>query len=349
VQIAAAPVALGALVPLGTPGLWLTGAERSLQLVGLSVALGGLAGRGLSRQYKGPRAGALPGPWALRGSLVGLAASAALALTALAGPVLATRLAQPAPPGLPGGGTAKIAAAELVLFAAGALLARLRRPGWAAVALCGIVAAEGIRSHPDGVVPVAGALVTWCHLLPAVLWAGMLLYALRAGLAWRARPAAARGIIGLYATAAAWLFALVLISGVVSALILVPIGALLHTAYGAVLIIKAALVGLAAGLALAGRRWLRRRPAPGVGLAAGPGPSAGAGPSTATRLEVCALAAVLMLTGVLTVLSPPARSGTARAPAGQERPQPRPVQPGPMQAGPIQPGPVQPRTVRAGA
>ncbi len=195
--------------------------------------------------------------------------------------------------------------AEAILFALAAVLARARRPGWAGAALCGVVLAEGIRSHPEGVIPVAGALVTCCHLLPAVLWAGMLLYALRAGLAWRDNLAAAQGIIGLYATAAAWLFALVLITGVVSALVLVPLGELLHTAYGLFLIAKAALVCAAAGLALAGRRWLRRRPA------------AGAGPSAATRLELCALAAVLILTGVLTVLTPPARAAATGPSAGR--------------------------------
>jgi copper transport protein len=296
-----------AAVSLATPGLWLTGAERGLMLAGLAVALGGLAGRGLSRQYKGERGGPLPSPWALRGALVGLMASLALALTAAAGPGLAARLAVPAPPGLPGGGTAKIAVAEAVLFALAAVLLRVRRSGWACVVLCGVVLAEGVRSHPEGVIPVAGALVTCCHLLPAVLWAGMLVYAVRAGLAWRAYPAAAQGIVALYATAAAWLFALVLITGVVSALVLVPVGALLHTAYGLFLIAKAALVCAAAGLALAGRRWLRTR------SAASPGPPA------ATRLEAGALAAVLMLTGVLTVLTPPDRAGAgpsaARPPA----------------------------------
>ena len=62
-----------ASVPLTTPGLWLTGIERGLMLAGLALALGGLAGRGLARHYKGARPGPLPGPWALRGSLLGAA------------------------------------------------------------------------------------------------------------------------------------------------------------------------------------------------------------------------------------------------------------------------------------
>lgn len=283
---------------MSTPALWLTGLERGLMFAGLALALGGLAGRGLARQYKGARPGPLPPPWALRGALVGLAASCALLVTALAGPGIAAGLAQPAPPGLRSGGTAEIAAVEAVLFALAALAFRLRRPGWGAVLLAGVVLAEGIRSHPEGVIPVAGALVTYCHLLPALLWAGMLAYALRTGIAWRGYPVAAQGIIRLYATAAAWLFALVVITGIVSALVLVPLHSLLTTAYGGFLIAKAVIVCGAAGLAVAGRMWLRRPAAPG-------------GPAAVTRLEICALAAVLAIAGILTVLAPPAKPSSA--------------------------------------
>jgi len=180
--------------------------------------------------------------------------------------------------------------------------------------LSGVVLAEGIRSHPEGVVPVAGALVTYCHLLPAMLWAGMLAYALRTAIAWRHHPAAAQGIIRLYAAAAAWLFALVVITGIVSALVLVPLSSLLTTAYGRFLIAKAVIVAVAAGLAVAGRMWLTRKAAPG------------AGPALVTRLEICALAVVLVITGILTVLTPPAKptraSSVAPVPAALHRPAP---------------------------
>ncbi len=182
-----------------------------------------------------------------------------------------------------------------MLFALAAVALRLRRSGLAAALLSGVVLAEGIRSHPEGVIPAAGAFVTYCHVFPALLWAGMLFYALRAALAWRHHPDAAQGIVRLYATAAAWLFGVVLITGVVSALVLVPVGSLLTTAYGRFLIAKAVIVCVAAGLALAGRRWLRRQAEPG------------AGPALVTRLEVGAMAAVLLITGILTVLTPPAR------------------------------------------
>jgi copper transport protein len=297
---AAAPVSLA------TPDLWLTGIERAIMLAGLALALGGLAGRGLSRHYKGHRPGPLPAPWALRGSLVGAAASALLLITAVAGPGLAAQLARPNPPGLTSGGTAQIAAVELVLFVLAAVLLRLRRSGSAALLLSGVVIAEGIRAHPEGVVPAAGAFVTYCHVFPALLWAGMLFYAIRASIAWRTHPAAAYGILKLYATAAAWLFALVLVTGVISALVLVPLGSLFTTTYGLFLVAKAILVGVAAGLAVAGRVWLRRHPR-----------TAG-GPALATKLEIVALAAVIAITGILTVLTPPAKATSAPStPPGQ--------------------------------
>lgn len=286
---------ISAAARLSVPGLWLTGLERGLMLAGLVIALGGLAGRGLARQYKGERPGTLPGPWAVRGSLLGVAACAALLVTALAGPGLAAELASPPAAGLRSGGTAEIAAVEVALFALAAVLARLRRPGLAALMLSGVIVAEGIRSHPEGVVPVGGALLAFCHVTPAVLWAGLLAYALRTGIEWRHHPAAVRGIIRLYATAAAWLFAMVLISGIISAVLLVPIGSVLTTAYGLFLVAKILVVGAAAGFAVAGRRWLGRDPVPGVG------------PSRSTRLELAVLAIVLAITGILTVLTPPAK------------------------------------------
>jgi copper transport protein len=287
-----------AAAPLSAPVLWLTAVERSVMLAGLAVALGGMAGRGLSRQYKGDWPGPLPGPWAIRGSLLGAIACAALLITALAGPGLAAELSRPAPEGLRSGGTAEIAAIELGLFVLAAVLLRFRRSGPAALLLSGVVLAEGIRSHPEGIIAGAGAFVAYCHVFPAILWAGMLLYAIRAALAWRDHPEAAQGIVRLYATAAAWLFALVVLTGVISALVVLPLGSLgsaLTTAYGLFLIAKVVVVAVAAGLAMAGRAWLRRHPV------------AGAGPALVTKLEVAALATVLAITGVLTVLTPPAR------------------------------------------
>jgi len=297
---------------LTAPALWLTGLERSLLLAGLSVALGGLAGRGLARQYLARQdtpalPAPLPEPWALRGSLAGLVASAALLVTALAGPGAAASLARPPVAGLGSRATAVIAAAELACFALAAILLRFRLSSWGVLPLLGVVLAEGIRAHPEGMIPAAGALLTYCHLLPAVLWAGMLVYTARAVIAWRASAESVRGLLRLYGTAAAWLFAVVVATGAASALLLVPAGSLLTTSYGRFLIAKAALVAVVTALALASRAGLRRPAEPGAGLPA------------AVRLEIGALAAVLAVTGILTVLTPPAKpvlSAAARQAAG---------------------------------
>jgi copper transport protein len=158
--------------------------------------------------------------------------------------------------------------------------------------------------------PLAGALLTICHLLPAVIWAGMLCYVLQAAVAWRGDPPAMRGLIRLYANAAAWLFAVVVITGIASALLLVPISSLLTTDYGRFLLVKSALVVVVACLAIAGRKALNRPVA------------AGAGPARVTRAELATLAAVLIITGFLTVITPPAKSvfGGSAAPAGRAGP-----------------------------
>jgi copper transport protein len=270
------------------PGFWLVAALRWVQFAALAAAVGGIAGRALARDHAGPAPAPLPGPWALRASLLGTAASAGLA-----GDVAAHA-------SLTHTGDGVIALIELAAFALAAVLLRLRRPGLSLLPLYTVIGAEGVRAHPETIVPVGGALLTWCHLVPAALWAGMLCYSVRAALAWRADPVAVRRLIGLYARAAGWLFATVVVTGLVSALVLVPVGSLLTTTYGRVLIIKAVLVAVAAALAVAGRRWLRREPEPEPG----PGPGPGPGLALATRLEVATLAAVLAATAVLTALAP---------------------------------------------
>lgn len=270
---------------LADPVVWETAVARWLLFAGLSVALGGLAGRGLARQYKGKFPVPLPAPWALRASLLGAAASAWLALIAASVVHL---------PHLFSTTAGAIAGIEFVLFLIAAVLMRLRQPNLGVLALLGVVAAEGVRAHPQSILPVAGAAITYCHLLPAAIWAGMLFYTLRTAMAWRYHPADMRNLLRLYAAAAAWLFAIVVITGIISALVLVPLGSLLTTTYGRVLIVKAVLVAVAAGLAVAGRVFLRRRPEPG------------AGPSRATKVECGMIAAVLAVTGLLTALTPPA-------------------------------------------
>ncbi len=280
-------------VPLSTPGLWLTGLERAVLLAGLALALGGLAGRALARNYKEEAPAPLPEPWAVQGCLIGLGAAAALIVTALVDPTLATNLARPLVPGPRGAATLVIACLEFAGFAAAALMIRYGKTGPGTQALLGVVFVESLRGHPEGLLPLAGALLTICHALPAVVWAGLLAYIVRAAIAWRADPVAMRGLIRLYGNAAAWLFGTVVATGVLSAVLLVPLRSLFTTDYGRLLVIKAALVLVVAGLAIAGRAALNRRA------------EAGAGPALVTRVECGMLAAVLVVTGLLTVITPP--------------------------------------------
>jgi copper transport protein len=282
----------GVSARLSMPVVWETAVARWLLFAGLSVALGGLAGRGLARNYKGNFPVPLPAPWALRASLLGAAASAWLALIAVGGADIVAGLVHV--PRLLSTTAGAIAAVELVLFALAATALRLRQPSLSVLPLLGVVGAEGVRAHPESIIPVVGALITYCHLLPAALWAGMLFYTLRTAVTWRYHPADMRGLMRLYGNAAAWLFALLVITGVISALVLVPLGSLLTTTYGRVLIVKAALVAFAAGMAVAGRIWLRHQPAQGTG------------PARSTRVECGLIAAVLAVTGLLTALTPPA-------------------------------------------
>jgi len=321
---------------------------RWLMLAGLAGALGGLAGRGLARQYKGTAPAPLPPPWALRSSLLGLAATAGLTVVIFSARALLTLHAHPAVAALLTVSQGGLTGIECAAFALAAGALRLRQPGLSVPPLLAVVLAEAIRAHPEGIVPVGGALLSMVHVLPAVMWAGMLVYTLRTALAWRQDPAAMRGLVRLYANAAVWLFAVVVLTGVVSALVLVPLGSLLTTAYGVMVIVKAVLVAAVAAAAIAGRAWLGRtapvrgddppgppaissrgtNPPEPPDRRSGPRPASSAvgngpaqpavsqGPARATRLECYGLAAVLAATAVLTVLTPPAapaRGAPARA------------------------------------
>ena len=297
-----APASLGAVAAAApsVPGQWPTAILRWALFVALAAALGGLAGRalaGLFREQVPPVP--LPSPWALRASLLGVVASAGLAALQVGSGNLVTGAEHLSVPELLSNSPGTITVVEFASFAVAAVLLRLRQPAVAAVPLLAVVAAEGLRAHPENVAGAGGAVLTWAHLLAVALWAGMLLYVVRAAIAWRDHPRAVRALVRLYARVAAWLFALVVVTGLVAALVLVqPLSDLFTTGYGQVLLVKAALVGAAALLAVAGRRWLRHRPAPG------------AGPALATRLESGTLAGVLAVAALLTTLPAPALAGS---------------------------------------
>ena len=307
-----APVSLGSTVtaPESSPGQWPVAVLRWLLFAGLAVGLGGIAGRVLAAWFRGGARstltavawGPLPRPWALRGALLGAVASAGLALLVLGGGSFTAGIEHFSVPRLLSGGAGVVTAVEFAAFAAAAVLARLRRPGWAVLPLLGVVAAEGLRAHPENVVPAGGAVLTWAHLLAAALWAGMLLYVVRGALAWRSDPAAVHGLVKAYARVAAWLFILVVATGVIEALLLVPLPDLFTTDYGRALVIKAVIVAVAAGLAVVGRLWLRRNPAPGTG------------PARVTRLEAVTLAMVLAAAAVLTTFAAPSLATSGSLP-----------------------------------
>src|ERR1700684_1472913 len=141
----------GGSARLSMPLVWAPAAARWLRCAGLSVALGGLAGRGLARQYKGTFPVPLPAPWALRASLLGAAASAWLALIAVGAAGLVPGFARV--PRLFATTAGAIAGTELVLFVIAAGLLRLRRPGLAALPLLGGGGGEGVRAPPGSHLP----------------------------------------------------------------------------------------------------------------------------------------------------------------------------------------------------
>ncbi|WIX79229.1 copper resistance protein CopC [Amycolatopsis carbonis] len=275
---------------------WGEAALRWVLFAGLTLALGGVLGErfSTSARRENSRLPALRS-WVPPATLVGLAGVLALAVLLVAGAETPAALWQ--------------GRAGHVLFAEGLGLAvafglsiarRGRWRAWAAVPLSVVVVAEGLRSHANVATPGWGALLTSVHLAAVAIWVGALTHVARAVLAWRRERPAVRWVLAGYVRLAAWVFALVVTSGVVSALLLVPVSALLTTTYGQVLLIKLALVIVAAGLAVIARLAARRGRTDRV--------------RTATRLESTVLIGVLALSAVL-VSTPPATSQQPGPPA----------------------------------
>ncbi len=236
----------------GPPGVsWLPAMLRWVLFVGLAVALGGLVAERVtaSAQKENPSLPAVRS-WAPVGALAGLIGVAGLAVL-LAGMSGTENVRWVERPG-------QVLGAEAVGFLAALALLAVRRDRWAAAALLVVVAAEGIRSHAGVAEPGWGALLTGVHLAAAAVWVGALLHTVRAALVWRARRPAVRWVFAEYARMALWLFLVVVATGTLAALVLVPTAALTTTGYGAVLLLKIVLVAVAAGLALLARVSIRR-------------------------------------------------------------------------------------------
>lgn len=271
---------------------WAEAALRWLLFAGLAVALGGLIGERFttSAHAEKPDLPALRS-WVLPGAMLGLAGVVALATMLVINTGAGSTLWQ--------GQAGQVLVVEGLGLALALGLAALRgdraRVG-AVLALAAVTVAEGLRSHANVAAPGWGALLTGVHLAAVAIWVGALLQVVRAALAWRREGAAVRWVLVGYARLAAWVFAIVIGTGTLTALLLVPIWAVLTTTYGHILLIKLALVGLAAALALTARRALHHSLGHQARLDR---------VRTLTRLETSTLVAVLAASAVL-VSTPPA-------------------------------------------
>lgn len=192
--------------------------------------------------------------------------------------------------------------AEAAGFALAIALLTSSRPRWALAPLAVVALAEGAVSHGGVESPVTGAALTAIHIGAAGLWAGALVHTARTVVAWRSRPHAVRWMLVSYARMALWVFLTVATSGLVLALILVPLPAWTASTYGQTLMVKLVLVLVAVGLAVMGRR-VARQPAAELDLA-----------RRTTRFESATLVAVIAVTAVLVSMPTPAADAGAGAP-----------------------------------
>ena len=258
----------------GTAGFPVVVALRWLLFLALAGALGGLTGTRIAERTM-PDA-VHPRPLVRASATVGLLAAIGLLiqLTVAAGTSRTTPLL----------------AVEAAGFATAAFGHRVR---WlAGVALLAVVAAEGFRNHLGTQHGIVGALLLIVHLTAASIWIGALAHLLRVTRANRGRTAETRAAFLAYARIALTLFAVVVASGTIGALLLIPtLQDLITTSYGLALSAKVAVVVIATLLAIAGRRRLATR----RGRLDGP-----------PRAEATTLVAVLVAAAILVSLPTPA-------------------------------------------
>ncbi|WP_246204465.1 copper resistance protein CopC [Streptomyces tailanensis] len=218
-------IALGSGQSTAAKDATLTTALRWLLFTALALMLGErAAGRLATRIPDAPTR--RPHPWMLPVALVGCAAALALAALQIGDGSLASLL--DTRPGV-------LAVAEAAAFALAGVAVLVRRRAWALVPPAAVLIAEALRAHPQAQQAVAGPVLTFVHLTAAALWAGTLVRVLRTMAAWRGERNAARALLLAYARLAAWLFAAVVATGLIAALLLVPLDDLATTTYGQVL------------------------------------------------------------------------------------------------------------------
>ncbi|MFE0650575.1 CopD family protein [Streptomyces sp. NPDC059534] len=273
-----AVVLLGAgLAQTGTgelriPAAGTTSLLRLLVLTGLAVHIGELAGRRIAG------GGPLPRSLALPAALLAAAASAGLLLLFWAVSGLSPTVVY----GLREGRLLLVTANA---FALAAFCAASRRPGLAVLPLAVAVGAEAMRAHPEAYQQALGTGLTVVHLTAASLWTGTLLYVLRT---MRLRGGG-RDVLVRYARMAAWVYAALAVTGTASTLRRLPLDAVLTTAYGRLLLVKLVLFGGASLLALAARGRML----------------SGANAQAPARVEMSVLAAIVVVSVLLTVVPDP--------------------------------------------
>ncbi|WP_330288429.1 copper resistance CopC/CopD family protein [Streptomyces sp. NBC_00576] len=147
------------------------------------------------------------------------------------------------------------------LLQGGALTSR--SPGWRVGALAvtlGLLRSTGIRGHnSEGSEPTWGAVADLVHLLGAALWIGGLVMLTVAVLP-RRRPVELASVVPGYSRLAAVSVAAIAGAGLVLAWQVVgSYDALLHTSYGQLLLVKAAVLGGVLVAAQCSRQWVRTR------------------------------------------------------------------------------------------
>jgi len=175
-------------------------------------------------------------------------------------------------------------------------LVRLVGPPLLVVVLLVVVAAEGLRAHPHADSPIWGTALTVTHLLAVAVWVGALAHVLRVAHRWRGRAGWIRLLVYDYARIAVILVALVIITGSLEALLVLPNPAsLIDTTYGLVLLAKITLVaGIVLFAVLARRRLWHSARAPATSPV-----------GRAVRAEATGLVGVLAVTAVLVSAAPP--------------------------------------------
>lgn len=279
--------------PTGLGPSWFAVLLRTLLYLGVSLALGGLVMAKVARSALAGAAIDLPAPYVAIG--LGIAGVGAAGLTAWSVVRSGGQFVTAAPVALPA-------------FEAGGLLGACVLRRWAPAAWFGlllVVALEGLRGHARAAAGAAGVSLTAVHLAAAAIWVGGLVHVLRLRYALRGRVLARQLVLRSYIRLATCALVVLVVTGFVTAVLLLsrPASGLLTAPYGRVLLLKLAVVLLAAGAAVVTHRRVSAvSEAPG-----GRVPPSG-------RVEVAALVVVLAVAAALVSAEPPPRA-FAPAPA----------------------------------